>query len=165
MGAEFLQNMGVSGFVWFYGVVNDRTNDPLKLGRVRVRILGHMTGNTQVIPVDHLAWSKCLLDVLSSGPECIGWTPLGITEAAWVWGFYEDGANSQAPVVVGVIPGTRDQKAGSDPTGTNEGQPGWGDPRSASAKAAGPKKLLSIKYNNGGVTGECIITQGPNNFV
>ena len=31
--------MGMDGFVWFTGVVEDR-NDPSKLGRVKVRCLG-----------------------------------------------------------------------------------------------------------------------------
>ena len=34
--------MGLDGFVWFTGVVEDR-NDPAKLGRVRVRCLGFHT--------------------------------------------------------------------------------------------------------------------------
>ena len=34
--------MGKDGFVWFVGVVEDR-QDPQKLGRVRVRCLGHHT--------------------------------------------------------------------------------------------------------------------------
>lgn len=160
--------MGQSGFVWWYGIVNDRTSDPLKLGRLKVRILGHHTGDLQNIPVDHLMWATPLLNPSNggggAGPECVGWAPLGIVECSWVWGYYEDGLNAQAPIVVGVLPGTRDQKAGSDPTKTNEGQPGWKDVRGGGAKAAAPKKLTSIKYTNGGVTGECTITQAPNNF-
>ena len=34
--------MGKNGFVWFYGVVEDR-HDPLYLGRVRVRCIGWHT--------------------------------------------------------------------------------------------------------------------------
>ena len=34
--------MGMDGFVWFTGVVEDR-DDPDQLGRVRVRILGYHT--------------------------------------------------------------------------------------------------------------------------
>ena len=36
--------MGLGGFLWFSGVVEDR-QDPLKAGRLRVRILGHNTDN------------------------------------------------------------------------------------------------------------------------
>ena len=31
--------MGLGGFLWFFGVVEDR-QDPLKVGRLRVRIVG-----------------------------------------------------------------------------------------------------------------------------
>ena len=34
--------MGLGGFLWFSGVVEDR-QDPLKVGRLRVRILGQHT--------------------------------------------------------------------------------------------------------------------------
>ena len=42
-------------FVWWQGVVEDR-NDPLKLGRCRVRILGYHTDNKQDIPTATLPW-------------------------------------------------------------------------------------------------------------
>ena len=38
--------MGLDGFVWFTGVVEDRY-DPDKLGRVRVRCLGYHTENKE----------------------------------------------------------------------------------------------------------------------
>ena len=41
--------MGMDGFVWFTGVVEDR-NDPSKLGRVRVRCLGLHTDSKVHIP-------------------------------------------------------------------------------------------------------------------
>ena len=41
--------MGLDGFVWFTGVVEDR-NDPDKLGRVRVRCLGYHTEDLNDIP-------------------------------------------------------------------------------------------------------------------
>ena len=38
-----MQNfMGMDGFVWFVGVVEDR-DDPSQLGRVRVRCIGYHT--------------------------------------------------------------------------------------------------------------------------
>ena len=41
--------MGRDGFIWFAGVVEDRS-DPLKLGRVRVRCLGYHTDDRNVLP-------------------------------------------------------------------------------------------------------------------
>ena len=43
--------MGMDGFVWFTGVVEDR-DDPDQLGRVRVRILGYHTEDKIKIPAD-----------------------------------------------------------------------------------------------------------------
>ena len=40
-------------FVWWQGVIED-INDPLKLGRCRVRILGFHNPDTRAIPTDHL---------------------------------------------------------------------------------------------------------------
>ena len=40
--------MGRDGFIWFAGVVEDR-NDPLKLGRCRVRCLGYHTEDKECI--------------------------------------------------------------------------------------------------------------------
>ena len=41
--------MGLDGFVWFVGVVEDR-NDPDQLGRVRVRCLGFHTEDLGKLP-------------------------------------------------------------------------------------------------------------------
>ena len=42
--------MGLDGFVWFTGVVEDR-NDPAQLGRVKVRCLGFHTESKTDIPI------------------------------------------------------------------------------------------------------------------
>ena len=48
--------MGRDGFIWFAGVVEDR-QDPLKLGRVRVRCLGYHTDDRNVLPTEDLPWA------------------------------------------------------------------------------------------------------------
>ena len=50
------QLLGFDKFIWFQGVVEDRF-DPLKLGRVRVRILGLHTDNKKLIPTEDLPWA------------------------------------------------------------------------------------------------------------
>lgn len=42
-------------FIWWQGVVEDN-NDPLKLGRCKVRILGYHTDDKKQIPTDALPW-------------------------------------------------------------------------------------------------------------
>lgn len=146
--------MGKNGYYWWHGVVEDRTNDPLRLGRLRVRILGVHTKDRENIPVDHLMWAMPTLDVLSSGPANIGWAPIGVTEGAHVFGFFRDASACQDPVVTDIIPGT----SGS-PRGASEG---FSDPRTDTSGA--PKKLVSISYINGGVTGRCVIEQASQHF-
>ena len=54
-----MQNfMGMDGFIWFTGVVEDR-NDPSKLGRVRVRCVGFHTEDKTKIPTDRFALGSC----------------------------------------------------------------------------------------------------------
>ena len=54
--------MGLDGFIWFIGVVEDR-NDPSKLGRVKVRCLGFHTEDKNDIPTETLRGSfmSCIL--------------------------------------------------------------------------------------------------------
>ena len=47
---------------WFIGRVVDN-NDPLYLGRVKVRIHGIHTGSTQYIPEFSLPWEQVVLPV------------------------------------------------------------------------------------------------------
>ena len=51
--------MGMDGFVWWTGVVEDR-NDPAKLGRVRVRCLGLHTEDKVNIPTEALPWAHVM---------------------------------------------------------------------------------------------------------
>ena len=47
--------IGKGGFVWWQGVVEDR-QDPLKLGRCRVRIAGGHTHIKMEVPTADLPW-------------------------------------------------------------------------------------------------------------
>ena len=55
--------MGMDGFVWFTGVVEDR-NDPSKLGRVKVRCLGLHTESKVDIPTEDLPWAHVMLSLI-----------------------------------------------------------------------------------------------------
>ena len=55
-----MQNfMGMDGFIWFTGVVEDR-NDPSKLGRVRVRCVGHSWTHMVSKQTEHKVCTKKL---------------------------------------------------------------------------------------------------------
>ena len=96
--------MGLNGFIWFMGVVEDR-NDPYMAGRVKVRCFGHHTGNKTDLPTEDLPWAQVMLPVTSSGISGIGQTPLGLVEGSHVFGFFRDGENRQELVVMGSLPG------------------------------------------------------------
>jgi hypothetical protein len=90
--------LGKDGFNWWYGVVEDNA-DPLKTGRVRVRIFGYHTDNLQELPTKDLPWAQPSLSPSNSktfSPPRLG---------DYVMGFFSDGESAQAPVIMGVFPG------------------------------------------------------------
>lgn len=89
-------DMGQS-FVWWTGVVEDR-QDPLQLGRARVRILGWHNADLSQLPTSDLPWAHPLLPLNNS-------TPKSPREGEWVMGFFLDGEAGQQPVMLGVLPG------------------------------------------------------------
>ena len=95
---------GLDGFIWFYGVVEDR-QDPYQIGRVKVRCFGHHTGNKIDLPTEDLPWAQVMLPVTSAGISGIGQTPMGLVEGSHVFGFFRDGEDRQEPVVMGSMPG------------------------------------------------------------
>ena len=67
--------MGKDGFQWFIGVVEDRM-DPKRLGRLRVRCLGHHTENKDKIKTEDLPWAHPMNPITSATVSGIGQTPL-----------------------------------------------------------------------------------------
>tara|TARA_Y100000748_G_scaffold303553_1_gene309025 strand:- start:1295 stop:2479 length:1185 start_codon:yes stop_codon:yes gene_type:complete len=111
--------MGLDGFVWFTGVVEDR-NDPDKLGRVRVRCLGFHTENLVDIPTADLPWAHVMHPVTDPSMQGMGNTPSFLVEGTWVVGFFTDAKEKQQPIIMGTLPGKPstapdDTKGFSDP--------------------------------------------------
>jgi len=96
--------MGLDGFVWFTGVVEDR-NDPAKLGRVRVRCLGLHTEDKNEIPTDALPWAHVMHPVHDPSMQGMGTTPSFLVEGTWVIGFFRDVQDKQQPIIMGTLPG------------------------------------------------------------
>lgn len=76
---------------FYFGIVESR-DDPLKLGRVRVRIVGCHTSDSQLLPTEDLPWAS-LLDANKGIPR--EGTPVSI--AFW------DYPENQMPVVTGIL--------------------------------------------------------------
>lgn len=93
--------LGVSGFVWWIGVIEDRV-DPLAVGRCRVRIHGWHSDNKSLLPTDNLPWATPILPINNSK----SWSAPLVGD--WVFGFFMDGENAQFPMMLGVIPYVKD---------------------------------------------------------
>jgi len=96
--------MGLGGFFYFFGVVEDR-QDPLKVGRLKVRIVGTHTQDKLALPTADLPWALCVLPITASGISGIGFSATGLLEGSWVFGFFRDGTTRQEPVILGSLPG------------------------------------------------------------
>ena len=126
------KNFMGTGFFWWTGVVEDRhdemAKDELKLGRVRVRILGlhspfyeHDEEAGEGIAVEELHWAFPMQPITSAAVDGIGETPLGLVEGSWVFGFSRDGEFSQDLVIMGSFGGFQTEKK-------NEEYDGFSDP-------------------------------------
>ena len=116
--------MGLDGFVWFTGVVEDR-NDPDALGRVRVRCLGFHTEDLNDIPTADLPWATVMHPTTDPSMQGLGNSPSFLVEGSWVVGFFSDAREKQQPIVIGSLPGIPSKEP--DPT------KGFSDPRGPTA--------------------------------
>jgi hypothetical protein len=139
--------MGLNGFFWFQGVVEDR-QDPKKLGRVRVRIFGIHTEQKKDIPTEELPWAVVAQPTNSTSMNGMGETPSFLVEGTWVMGFFRDGNNCQHPVIFASLPGIPEEVANPDI--------GFYDPRTDFSKS--PRKIKSKKYPNNG-TGAVLVEE------
>ena len=137
---EHSNYMGMDGFVWFQGVVEDRI-DPLQLGRVRVRCLGFHSENLGDLPTEDLPWAHVMHPVTDPSMQGLGNTPAWITEGSWVLGFFRD-TDQQQPVILGTLPGTPSMGATPDT--------GYNDPRSEFS----PQKTYAMKPTYGPYPGD-----------
>lgn len=125
---------GKNGFVWWVGVV-EKINDPLKLGRCRVRCAGWHTDNKSLLPTDSLPWAQSSLPVNARDT----YPP---REGDMVFGFFFDGENAQQPVMLGVLPGI--------PLVAANAQKGFNDARVSSELQSSPRTPASKTYNTNG---------------
>ena len=108
--------MGTEGFIWFQGVVEDR-DDPLKLGRVRVRCLGwhNQENSTKFEPryvlTEDLPWAHVML------PINYNQNTVGPRLGDWVMGFFRDGLEAQEPFILGIIPHIPQELPKDEPLG------------------------------------------------
>ena len=90
--------LGKDGFFWWMGVVEDN-EDPLGLGRLRIRIFGYHTSNLNELPTNELPWS---IPSISPNTAMSAGTAL---KGDYAFGFFGDGLSNQMPIVLGILPG------------------------------------------------------------
>lgn len=98
----------------YRGVVEDN-NDPLRLGRVRVRIFGLHTSNNEnstekvnVINKEHLPWAEIMGGTAFGLISGVGISSV-LRQGTWVWVVMEL-ENPNMPIVVGTVIGTNKEK-------------------------------------------------------
>ena len=97
--------IGLGQFVWFIGVVEDR-QDPLRMGRVRVRVYGwHSENRLEKLKTNEIPWAQVIQAPTSAAMGDVGETPLGLVEGSWVVGFFLDGIRYQRPIILGSFSG------------------------------------------------------------
>ena len=119
---------------WYYGIVEDR-NDPLQIGRVRVRVHGVHTDNKQFIASPDLPWSQVLMPTSSASLSGFGHSH-GLVEGTSVFGMFRDN-DMQDFVVFGSILGVSQKGYKETPSGEivdRSVDAGFNDPRRDKAK-------------------------------
>lgn len=89
-------------FTPFFGVVED-IDDPMKLGRVRVRLHGYHSPNKAEIPTEYLQWFSCVVNN-SSTVLGRGHSPTGYEVGSTVFGYMTD-PMLQTGIVIGALAG------------------------------------------------------------
>jgi hypothetical protein len=115
---------GKNGFVWWVGIVEDR-QDPLKLGRCRVRCVGWHAEDKMNLPTNMLPWAMPSYPVNNTNT----YAP---KEGDMVFGFFTDGENGQSPVMMGIFP--------SIPLKAANRQEAFGDGRTTEQLSSSPVK-------------------------
>jgi len=94
---------------FYYGIVENR-DDPLKIGRCQVRIVGLHTHDKTILPTSDLPWSTPLQPVTSAGMNGIGTSPIGPVEGTTVVIIFAD-VDQQQPIMMGTLGGVPQSKA------------------------------------------------------
>lgn len=143
-------SIGLDGFCWFFGIIEGR-QDPLTLGRVRVRAFGWHDDSLAAIPSENLPWAQCI-----GGRD----TETQYRDGDMVFGFFADGRSGQKPFVLGLVNGMF-----SVP---NDSGKGFNDLRPQPELQTAPRFILSAQYKTDGsgikITEQSAAPRHPNSL-
>lgn len=100
----------------YIGIVEDRRNDPLKLGRARVRVFGVHSESLEDIPTESLPWAIPVMPATSASLSGVGQT-VSYVEGSLVFVFFQDGESKQQPIILGSASGVPQEKSPFGSTG------------------------------------------------
>jgi hypothetical protein len=100
---------------FYTGCVENR-DDPLKLGRCQVRIVGLHTEDKTRLPTKDLPWAFPVMPITSAGISGIGATPIGPVEGSWVLIMFMD-PDEQLPIMMGSLVGVAQIENATDDPG------------------------------------------------
>lgn len=143
-----------NGMMPWFGVVEDR-NDPLFLGRCKVRIAGYHTPDLTLLPTADLPWAYPIQPINSAAMSGIGHAPIGPVEGTWVTGFFRDGDDCQEPIIWGTIGGIPQPQTASPgaPTVPSEGTQDDTTPEQTQAQQDESATTADAQASEAGVIG------------
>jgi hypothetical protein len=101
--------LGKDGYTWWVGVV-ENIEDPLKIGRCKIRIFGWHTENLQLLPTKDLPWAAPAQSTNGSNSFSVP------TPGDYVTGYFADVGSGQNPYYTAVLPGIQ-----ANPPDTSKG--------------------------------------------
>lgn len=87
----------------FYRAVVEDYNDPEKMGRVKVRVVGLHTWDTGEVPTNTLPWAEVITDNMFGMNAGVGTSAIPL-QGTWCWVFF-DNDDYNYPVIFGLITG------------------------------------------------------------
>ena len=146
----------------YTGCVESR-DDPLKLGRCQVRIVGLHTEDKTMLPTKDLPWAFPVQPINSASISGIGSTPIGPVEGSWVLIVFMD-PDQQMPFMMGSlggvaqIPNATDNPGKikiqtTDPDGTVNPSPGDPPPKNSTGASTASIKDGKVIQNKDEIIG------------
>jgi GH24 family phage-related lysozyme (muramidase) len=138
----------VGQFYWWFGVVEDR-DDPLRIGRCRVRIMGYHIDSKEILPTEDLPWAVPIMPANNPSISGVGGSANGVVTGTWVVGFFADGSDGQHPMFFGTVGAVPGGPYGDPcaPAGGNSASDGAGDTGTGSGGiASGPFLAVSAQF-------------------
>ena len=157
--------VGKDGFFWWVGEVEDN-EDPMELGRVRVRVLGYYTnvqgGTTADLKTEHLPWATVLQHTSQAGNDGQGESSGQLQPGAVVMGFFMDGDSAQMPIVIGVMRVNKSTESRTVKefafTGEDMKASSTGTINPASNRPGDPNSIRSDNFRRPGITNNSVAT-------